>query len=912
MTWILTIVGALIGAAIGGWAGFFSLGFLGWIAGFIIKSNRQPVQPLAPPLTADARLQALEKRVAALERQLAMPRVASGSDPEPVVTAPIAEPVREPIAEVVVEPVPSPIASGSDPEERAPPPPPVPSEPNFIVKWFTGGNTIVRVGLVILFFGLAFLVKYGVDHEMIPVEFRVAAVAAAGIALLVLGWRLRGKRAGYALSMQGAGVAVLYLTIFGSLKLYHLLPAGMAFALLVIIAVLSAFLAIAQNSLALAVFGAAGGFLAPIFASTGGGSHVMLFSYYLVLNAGIVVIAWFRSWRVLNVVGFLFTFGIGLAWGVFSYRSELFDSTEPFLVAFFLMYVTIAILFARGQVAAHKSYVDGTIVFGVPIAAFGLQAGLMKGSEFGLAYSSLAGGALYIILATVLVRVAKERWQMLSESFLALGVVFVSLAIPLALDARWTSAAWALEGAAIVWMGVRQDRKLAVAFGVLLQLLAGLAFLKAWQFMPEGPPLANAVFIGAVLVSFAGLVTYRVLNAWVPSGSDPEGGSPSGSDPVVAVVASLFFIWGVVWWLGAGVHETMHFLDVGFQVNSQVAFIAATVLLFSLLGEREHWEAGQWPTWPYAPALLFLAFGSLIDLEHPFANMGWVAWPFAYIVHFAVLRRQQEKLPVAWTPWMHAIGAVTLAFLGAMEFEWLAETNTVRHSAWALSSIIVVPAALILMISSRRADDIWPVSEHTAAYRKGTVMPLVAVAGLWSLYINFEEAGASDPLPYLPFLNAIDLAHIFAGFAVVSAWMALKRSNLEAPKIFRGKLGVTLGSAVTFFWLNAVLLRTIHHWAGVEYDFDPLWDSVVVQTSLSIFWTVLALSLMVVATRLGRRAIWIVGAALMAVVVVKLLLVDLSHLGGIERIVSFIGVGVLMLVIGYFSPVPPKKVEVAA
>ena len=86
----------------------------------------------------------------------------------------------------------------------------------------------------------------------------------------------------------------------------------------------------------------------------------------------------------------------------------------------------------------------------------------------------------------------------------------------------------------------------------------------------------------------------------------------------------------------------------------------------------------------------------------------------------------------------------------------------------------------------------------------------------------------------------------------------------------------------------------------------------MVQASLSIFWTVLALSLMVVATRLGRRAIWIVGAALMAVVVVKLLLVDLSHLGGIERIVSFIGVGVLMLVIGYFSPVPPGVIPAKA
>jgi uncharacterized membrane protein len=86
---------------------------------------------------------------------------------------------------------------------------------------------------------------------------------------------------------------------------------------------------------------------------------------------------------------------------------------------------------------------------------------------------------------------------------------------------------------------------------------------------------------------------------------------------------------------------------------------------------------------------------------------------------------------------------------------------------------------------------------------------------------------------------------------------------------------------------------------------------VLVQAALSVFWSVLALGLMVFATRKANRSVWMVGAVLMGVVVAKLVFVDLSHLAGIERIVSFIGVGVLMLVIGYFSPVPPRKAEAA-
>ena len=112
-------------------------------------------------------------------------------------------------------------------------------------------------------------------------------------------------------------------------------------------------------------------------------------------------------------------------------------------------------------------------------------------------------------------------------------------------------------------------------------------------------------------------------------------------------------------------------------------------------------------------------------------------------------------------------------------------------------------------------------------------------------------------------------------------------------------------AVLTFIWLNAALLRTIHHWAGVPFELQVMLRSTLVETSISIFWAVLALTTMLAATRTGARAVWLTGAGLLGVVIAKLFLVDLSHIGTIERIVSFVGVGLLMLVIGYFSPLPP-------
>jgi uncharacterized membrane protein len=85
--------------------------------------------------------------------------------------------------------------------------------------------------------------------------------------------------------------------------------------------------------------------------------------------------------------------------------------------------------------------------------------------------------------------------------------------------------------------------------------------------------------------------------------------------------------------------------------------------------------------------------------------------------------------------------------------------------------------------------------------------------------------------------------------------------------------------------------------------------SVLVQATLSILWTSAALSLMVLARQRMERAFWVAGAALLAVVVGKLFLVDLANTATVARIVSFVGVGVILLVIGYVAPVPPGAEE---
>ncbi len=183
--------------------------------------------------------------------------------------------------------------------------PPPPSAPDFftvaaraVKRWFTVGNVPVKIGMLVLLAGVAALLKYASDQGWltVPIELRLAGISAAALAGLVFGWRQREGKRSFALAVQGGAIGVLLLTVFAAFKMYGLLQAAPAFGLSVVLIAGVGMLAVLQNSKTLAVLGILAGFMAPIWLSTGSGNHVALFSYYAVLNAAILAIAWWRPW----------------------------------------------------------------------------------------------------------------------------------------------------------------------------------------------------------------------------------------------------------------------------------------------------------------------------------------------------------------------------------------------------------------------------------------------------------------------------------------------------------------------------------------------------------------------------------------------------------------------------------------
>ncbi len=821
------------------------------------------------------RLAELQRRVTQLERagrESPMPRerIEPGepSPPPAAVTQAFhsmpdtPEPAAEAVMATTIAPRPSPFE-------------PLTRHAQAVLRWLLTGNVPVKVGVLVSFFGIAFLFKHAVEQRWLnfPVELRLLLVGAFGAGLIGLGWRLRKGHRVYALSIQGGGIGVLYLTAYAAFRLFNVLPAAFTFVVMAALAVFAAWLAITQSARQLAVLGAIGGFLAPVLASTGSGSHVALFAYYLLLNTGIAFVAFHRHWRVLNLVGFTFTFVIGLIWGAKFYQARYFGTVEPFLVAHFLLYTAIVVLAALRQPFRLKGYVDSALVFALPLIAFPLQVALLDGETQSLAWSATALALFYLALSRGLVMKWGEQLRLLSQVYLALGVIFATLAVPLWLDGCWVSNTWALEAGAMIFIGARQKRRLTHWAGVGLLLLALAAYLEGVSHYDGSPFLLNERFIGAFL-----LCAVFAFCAWLYT-EEREYVRDLPLDWFAAVAG-----WGG--FLLIGTLELFEHVSREWRLATGLVYAAVLSVLLERAARRfAPWAAALSASLLPLMALYFLAW--LVQRDYQLAPNGLFAWApafaaLAWLVHVNETLRRRLLAGSCW------LAAAWLAF----ELYWQVRQQLPPERDW--DSVLALLGALLVVHAARSfLPKRYPVDfDETLALGPVVVAALLAMIG-----INLASPGLFAPLPYLPVLNPLLLTSVAVA---ASAW-------LLRPRGFDQRARLAAAAMLVLLLVSMEVARGTHHFAEVRFAYPSMWDSDIFQAALSVTWSVLGIAAMFAGARRGQRLEWFAGAGLMAVVVAKLFLVDLGNTGSVTRIVSFIAVGLLLLVIGCLAPAPSQQ-----
>ncbi len=781
-----------------------------------------------------------------------------------------------------------------------------------LVRWFQTGNLFLRVGILVLFFGVAFLIKYAVEREILvfTLQMRLLAIAAGGVALLGLGGYLGRVRRDYGLLLQGAAIGMLYLDVYGAYQLYQLMPAWVAFSGLLLIGLLAAVLAIVQDAPALAWFGFVGGFLAPLAAGGIDQPHTTLFGLYALLDGAILAVAWFKHWRALNLLGFGFTFGIAGVWGALRYTPELLSTTQPFLILFFVFFVAITVLYTLRQPPQFKGWIDATLLFGTPALGFTYQVALVGHIEHAIAVSAASVGLFYLLLA-VTIRPWSDGLALLAGAFQMLGVLFLSIAVPYALSEAQTAGVWALQGAGLILIGARQRRPAVRALGLLLQAGAAIALAYGYPY-PSATAFLNPFYPAAAMLGVAGAVSAFWLDRLdsQQQRAEQQGPDRQGPDRQAPDLqdwehggAAWLLLWGLAWWLGAGLLQLWQFYP-GAQ------FPAALLVYAAVTGLLAEAAASLWP-WPRLrraqtalPLLGLVALLSSIGaVAHPAADGGATAWPLVLATCWLLLARGEARAPHPWLLWGHLASGLLLAAVLQWEVLWRLLEQWQLVEGWRVAAFALVPTVLLQLAMHAGG---WPLARWRSAYALllgGALAAVLAAWGVWSA----ASPGGSAPLPWLPVLNPADLMLALV-LLTLYHWSRLLHRQLQmSPAIADEPVIWMLLGGLAFLWLNLVLLRAMHHWWGVAYTPAALLDSVPTQMAVSVLWGLTGVGLLLAARRAVSRPLWFSGAAVLAAVVTKLFLIDLAATGTLERIISFLAVGALLMGVGWFAQLPPRE-----
>jgi uncharacterized membrane protein len=430
---------------------------------------------------------------------------------------------------------PSPIPPESPPEAPPPAMDPQPVVSKGAELQF-GQHWLLIAGIAITVLGIGFFLKYAFDQNWVGPGGRIILGYLAAVAFFGVGDVLR-RRSGavvFGLYLAGGGLATLYLTTYAAFELYALLGQVSAFGLMVLVTILACLLALMYDTQWLAVLGLVGGFLTPVILSTGQSAQLILMSYMVVLNGGILSIAVWKRWQILNTLGFICTWLLFTRWFVNYYTVATFWPTLVFLHLFFLIYAFVP--FFSYFVHARREHLTGLLLASLNtlvtfIYAYGMVRTYASLPAVGIVALAYAG--LFFSMASFLHRGHPGNLEPL---LLTKGLSFLILAMPMLVSGHWITVCWSVQVVVILWAGLRL-RNRWLCYGALALLLLAVGKLvvydyeKVFAFRLETFAYARdfaehllarwstmALVLGALLYSAHVLrLATPVLESWQPS-----------------------------------------------------------------------------------------------------------------------------------------------------------------------------------------------------------------------------------------------------------------------------------------------------------------------------------------------------------------------------------------------------------
>jgi uncharacterized membrane protein len=505
----------------------------------------------------------------------------------------------------------------------APPPPPRVAVPRFVtpasaspkdkgsLESRIGSQWFNRIGILAVLIGMAWFLKLAIDNHWIGPLGRVLVGLIAGSGLIAWSEQIRSRGyTGFSYSVKALGSGILYLSLWASFSLFHLIPAPVAFAAMIVVTAFNGFMSWSQGSELLAVYAIVGGLSIPVLVSTGENAEVTLFSYLLLLDIAVLILVALRPWSRLLFGAFTGTVLFVFVWWVAFYSRLQAGRTAFFIGCFFVIFAMAPRLVrVRFEDETRVSGWDNLALVLLPIsnAALGFLAFYnifdSSGSSWTGPWLAVGFAAFYLLLLRLPAGGRLHQSPpILSALHLTAAVVFLSVAIPLKAHGRWLTIGWLIEGTALLWFSRRIDSPLLRGLAVIC-LLLGLAALLVANPPASTMPLVNERFatycVGIAAFTFAFVIARKEQRSQTEGAELPWHTIAAAAVLVVNALTLLAIGWEIhsFWWFRQwqGNWRLMHDYRMYAQFTYSAFFMAFGAVLLAVGFSRRsaylRWQA---------------------------------------------------------------------------------------------------------------------------------------------------------------------------------------------------------------------------------------------------------------------------------------------------------------------------------
>jgi uncharacterized membrane protein len=613
-----------------------------------------------------------------------------------------------------------------------------------------GGRLLNRIGAIALIIGVGFLLKYAFDNNWITETMRVGIGFAIGAGLLVGASRMHKKDFEvFAQGLVGAGLAVLYLSVFASFYFYRLVPQTVAFLMMSVVTMLAFLQAFKYDSLAVSLLGLLGGFLTPFLLSTGEANEVGLFTYIALLDAGVLAVLLMKDrWAILEPLSLGATYFIYLLWYKEYYTSGSLLPAVYFIIVFWVLFFALDVYRNLKSLASFKEIRMGVAAANALFFYVALYS-LIEPEHHGMmGLVTLLIGVAYFGTAMFVQRKKVDATEAYFRQVLT-AIVLLVLATAIEFTGFRTVQWWSVEALALMYCGVRWNYRFVWISGTVLFTFALIKLL----YVPESFSASPVVDTGLLLNQRA--FTFALLSASIAVGAFMV--KKILEEPSRLVAKILDYAWPIIVFVLLTVETTGYFrvlmnsspVDMlnGIEFK-ELMTLAVAWMMYSLLLV---WSGIQWKVIPWQHVGLAVAMLSVC-----LAAMRGITYVSIQDFTLIANSRMLSMLVVLAGVVVHAHWMRNKTYLGS----WNAE---------ALSVVGVIIVLLLLDLITGETKDVFQKAKY-----------------LWEQESGYSEGSAE--LSRLLNLQQLSLSAVWLLYSVV----------LMVVGIWRRQRGIRISSIVLF------------------------------------------------------------------------------------------------------------------